>query len=174
LISERDVTHFGIAASFGQQAATATNTGGRWWHAPVSGKRGGQPLYSDVAIETGLALRLVFHQPPRQIEGAMRSIVALLGIDLAIPDHTTFSRRGGGLKVLPQRVERNEPLHALVDSTGMKIYGEGEWLDQKHGIRSPPVGASCIWRASLTPSHTAFSRNHLARYQEREWPNSHA
>src|SRR4051794_21021544 len=68
--------------------------------------------------------------------GAMRSIIDLLGLDLPIPDHTTFSRRGGGLTVLPQRVERNEPLHVLVDSTGVKIYGEGEWLDQKHGIRS--------------------------------------
>src|SRR4051794_9847959 len=68
--------------------------------------------------------------------GAMRSIVGLLGLDLPIPDHTTFSRRGGGLTVLPQRVERNEPLHLLVDSTGVKIYGEDEWLDQKHGIRS--------------------------------------
>jgi hypothetical protein len=108
------------------------------WHAPVTGKRGGQPVYSDVAIETGLALRVVFHQPLRQTEGAMRSIIGLLGLDLPIPDHTTFSRRGGGLTVLPQRIERNEPLHLLVDSTGVKIYGEGEWRDQKHGVRSRP------------------------------------
>jgi Transposase DDE domain len=60
----------------------------------------------------------------------------LLGVGLAIPDHTTFSRRGGGLKVLPQRVDRNEPLHVLVDSTGEKIYGEGEWFDPNHRIRS--------------------------------------
>jgi hypothetical protein len=66
----------------------------------------------------------------------MRSILDLLGVGLAIPDHTTFSRRGGGLKVLPQRVDRNEPLHVLVDSIGEKIYGEGEWFDQNHRIRS--------------------------------------
>ena len=59
------------------------------WHTPMTGKRGGQPLYSDLAIETGLALRLVPHQPLRQTDGAMRSIVALLGVDLAIPDHTS-------------------------------------------------------------------------------------
>jgi hypothetical protein len=106
------------------------------WHAPASGQRGGQTIYSDIAIETGLALRLVLHQPLRQTEGALRSIADLLGVQIRIPDHTTFSRRGGGLKVLPQRVERNEPLHLLVDSTGVKIYGEGEWLDQKHGLRS--------------------------------------
>src|SRR4051812_25416973 len=101
----------------------------------MTGKRG-QPVYSDVAIETGLALRLVFHQPLRQTEGAMRSIVGLLGLDLPIPDHTTFSRRGGGLTVLLHHIERNEPLHLLVDSTRVKIYGKGEWLDQKHGVRS--------------------------------------
>ena len=66
----------------------------------------------------------------------MRSIADLLGVQIRIPDHTTLSRRGGGLKVLPQRIERDEPLHLLIDSTGVKIYGEGEWLDQKHGVRS--------------------------------------
>ena len=106
------------------------------WHAPAAGKQGGQTIYSDIAIETGLALRLVLHQPLRQTEGALRSIADLLGVQIRIPDHTTFSRRGGGLKVLPQRIERDEPLHLLIDSTGVKIYGEGEWLDQKHGVRS--------------------------------------
>src|SRR5271165_5408610 len=74
--------------------------------------------------------------PSPRTEGTMKSIVDLLGVELAIPDHTTFGRRGGGLTVLPQRVERNEPLHLLIDSTGVKIYGEGEWLDQKSGVRS--------------------------------------
>jgi hypothetical protein len=81
-------------------------------------------------------LRLVLDQPLRQTEGALRSMADLLDVQIRIPDHTTFSRRGGGLKVLPQRIDRNEPLHLLIDSTGVKIYGEGEWLDQKHGVRS--------------------------------------
>src|SRR5271169_229341 len=106
------------------------------WHAPATGERGGQPVYSSLAIKTGLALRLVFHQPLRQTEGLLRSIADVLAIDIAIPDHTTLSRRGGGLTILPKRIDRAEPLHLLVDSTGLKIYGEGEWLDQKHGIRS--------------------------------------
>jgi hypothetical protein len=76
------------------------------------------------------------HQPLRQTEGLLQSIADVLKIDIAIPDHTTLSRRGGGLTVLPKRIDRAEPLHLLVDSTGLKIYGEGEWLDQKHGIRS--------------------------------------
>ena len=72
----------------------------------------------------------------RQTEGLLRSIADLLKIDIAIPDHTTLSRRGGGLTILPKRIDRTELLHLLIDSTGLKIYGEGEWLDQKHGIRS--------------------------------------
>jgi Transposase DDE domain len=63
------------------------------WHAPATGERGGQPVYSAIAIETGLALRLVFHQPLRQTEGMLRSVAGALGIDIAIPDHTTLSRR---------------------------------------------------------------------------------
>jgi hypothetical protein len=106
------------------------------WHAPATGERGGQPVYSAIAIETGLALRLVFHQPLRQTEGLLRSIADVLGVDIRVPDHTTLSRRSGGLTILPSRIRRDEPLHLLVDSTGLKIYGEGEWLDQKHGVRS--------------------------------------
>jgi len=106
------------------------------WQPPATGKRGGQPIYSAIAIETSLALRLIFHQPLRQTEGLLRSIADVLKIDIAIPDHTTLSRRGGGLTILLKRIDHTEPLHLLVDSTGLKIYGEGEWLDQKHGIRS--------------------------------------
>src|SRR6202790_3192026 len=106
------------------------------WHAPATGTRGGQPIYSAIAIETGLARRLVFHQPLRQTEGMLRSIAAVLGVTIAIPDHTTLSRRGGALTILPKRVDQAERLHLLIDSTGLKMYGEGEWLDQKRGIRS--------------------------------------
>ena len=76
------------------------------WHAPATGERGGQPVYSAIAIETSLALRLVFHQPLRQTEGLLRSIADVLGINIAIPDHTTLSRRGGGL--IPIRL-KNHP-----------------------------------------------------------------
>jgi hypothetical protein len=106
------------------------------WHAPATGKRGGQPVYSDLAIETGLALRLVLRLGLRQIEGTLGSIAHLLGIDIRIPDHTTLSRRGEGLAPLTKPVERHEPLHLLIDSTGLKMYGEGDWLEEKHGKRS--------------------------------------
>jgi hypothetical protein len=99
-----------------------------------AGDRSGQPIYWAIAIETGLALRLVFHQPLRQTEALLRSIANVLGISIAIPDHTTLSRRGGDPTILLKHIDRTEPLHLLVDSTGLKIDGEGEWLDQKYGI----------------------------------------
>src|SRR6202035_640436 len=75
------------------------------WHAPATGERGGQPIHSAIAIETGLALRLVFHQPLRQTEGLLRSIADVLGIQIAI--HTTLSRRGGGLTILPAEADQS-------------------------------------------------------------------
>ena len=66
------------------------------WRAPATGRRGGQPIYSALAIETALTIRSVFHQPLRQTEGLLRSIADMLDVDIAIPDHTTLSRRGVG------------------------------------------------------------------------------
>ncbi len=106
------------------------------WRAPATGRRGGQLIYSALAIETALTIRSVFHQPLRQTEGLLRSIADVLDVDIAIPDHTTLSRRGVGLTVLQRDIHRTDPLHLVVDSTGLKIYGEGEWLDAKHGTRS--------------------------------------
>ena len=77
--------------------------------AGAAGARGGQPIYSSIAIETGGALRLVFHQPLRQTEGLLRSIADVLGISIAIPDHTALGRGGGGLTILPKHIDRAEP-----------------------------------------------------------------
>ena len=93
-------------------------------------------MYSDLAIETGLALPLVLHLGLRQTLGALGSIADFLDVDVRIPDHTTFSRRGDGLTMLTNPVGRGEPLHLLIDSPGLKMYGEGEWLHEKRGGRS--------------------------------------
>ncbi len=64
------------------------------WEPAGVGTRGGQRQYSDVAIETALTLRLLFHLPFRQTEGFLHSLFGMMGIDLSAPDHTTLSRRG--------------------------------------------------------------------------------
>ncbi len=105
------------------------------WNAKPSGRRGGQPKYSDLAIETALTLRLVFHLPLRQAEGFLGSIFEIMGIDLESPDHTTLSRRGRQLDVPLRSLTLAEPIHLIVDSSGLAIFGEGEWAAVKHGGR---------------------------------------
>jgi hypothetical protein len=104
------------------------------WQAPLTGRRGRSPFYSNLAIETGHLLRLAFGRPWRQTEG-LRSIVTLMGMSLEVPDHTTFSRRSAGLSLTTALTRSSEPVHVVMDSTGLKIYGAGEWHREKHGER---------------------------------------
>ncbi len=103
------------------------------WKPAGDVRRGGQLKYSDLAIETALTLRLVFHLPLRQTEGFLASIFEMMGVGLDVPDHTTLSRRAQGLEVELRRTARSEPIHLIVDSTGLSIVGEGEWAAAKHG-----------------------------------------
>jgi hypothetical protein len=104
------------------------------WRAEPRTTPGGQPHYSALAIATALTLRAVFRLALRQTEGLIGSILHLLGLDLAVPDHTTLSRRAGTLEV-PRPRPTGEPVHLLVDSTGLRLSGPGEWLLEKHGAR---------------------------------------
>jgi Transposase DDE domain len=110
------------------------------WAAEPRTTRGGQPWYSALAILTALTLRAVFRLAYRQAEGLIGSVVGLLGLALRVPDHTTLSRRAATLEVPQPRPHAGgrgdvEPLHLLVDSTGLKLCGAGEWLAEKHGTR---------------------------------------
>jgi hypothetical protein len=105
------------------------------WRAELRTTRGGQPCYSDLAITTALTLRAVFRLALRQTEGLIGSIIRLLGLDLAVPDHSTLSRRAGSLE-LPRPRPGSAPVHLLVDSTGLRLCGPGEWRVEKHGSRT--------------------------------------
>jgi hypothetical protein len=109
------------------------------WQAAPRTTRGGQAWYSPLAILTALTLRAVFRLALRQTEGLIGSIIRLLGLALAVPDHSTLSRRAESLEVLrPHSGSRasREPVHLLVDSTGLKLCGAGEWLLEKHGTKT--------------------------------------
>ena len=103
------------------------------WRAEPRTTPGGQPCYSALAITTALTLRAVFRLALRQTEGLIGSIIALLGLALAVPDHSTMSRRSKTLERPPLRRSEGGPLHLRVDSTGLKLGGAGEWLVEKHG-----------------------------------------
>ena len=81
---------------------------------------------------------MAFGRPWRQTEGLLRSITALLGVAVGVPDHTTFSRRSPGLTLaaaLARAQAHDGPVHVVIDATGLKVYGAGEWLAEKHGER---------------------------------------
>ena len=104
------------------------------WKAERRTTRGGQPRYSALAINTALTLRAVFRLALRQTEGLIGSILSLPGLDLAVPDHSTLSRRAETPEVPRDRLGTG-PIHLLVDSTGLQLCGPGEWLVEKHGSR---------------------------------------
>jgi transposase len=87
-----------------------------------------------LAIELVLTLRLVFHLALRQAEGFTRSVLRLLGLGLSVPDHTTLSRRGrlfAGRH--PRVIPSTGPIHLVLDSIGLELFGQGEWNAEKHG-----------------------------------------
>jgi hypothetical protein len=107
------------------------------WRADPRTTQGGQRWYSPLAILTALTFRAVFHLALRQTEGLISSVIGLLGLALAVPDHSTLCRRAKTLEVPHPRPRRDgEPLHLLVDSTGLKLCGAGEWLVEKHGAKT--------------------------------------
>ena len=117
------------------------------WNAPKlqKMKRGRQKRYSDLAIETMITLRLIYKNALRQTEGFAKSIIKLMGYDLDIPDHTTISRRSGKLqpviKAKSKDYDADKKHVVIVDSTGVKVVGEKEWMHTKHGTKQRK-----IWR----------------------------
>lgn len=103
------------------------------WRAPPTGKRGRQPSFSDAAIQTCLTMKVLFGMPLRQTTGFVQSLLKLVGLDWVVPDFSTLCRRQRTLNVaIPYRGGAG-PLNLLIDSTGIKAEGEGEWNARKHG-----------------------------------------
>lgn len=105
-----------------------------WVEPTLSGKRGESIYYSDLAIATMATVKSVYNLAGRQCQGFLESIFELMGLELPVPDHSTLSRRLGKLTVKLPVVDRATARHVVVDSTGVKVYGEGEWKTRQHGI----------------------------------------
>ena len=104
----------------------------KWHESATPTRRGRRRSYSDLAITCALTLREVYHLPLRSTQGLVSSVLRLLGADLPAPHYSTLSRRAATLDVKLPRLARG-PLHLAVDSTGVKLYGEGEWKVRLHG-----------------------------------------
>ncbi len=104
-----------------------------WEHDNDEPKVGRSFTYSDLAVECLLALRELFRLPYRQTEGLGRSLVKLMQAEVAIPDYSSLAERAAKLSISLSVTARKGPIDVLVDSTGLKVFGEGEWKMRKHG-----------------------------------------
>lgn len=104
-----------------------------WRNTEKTGKQGRPRTYSDAAVLCMATLKEVYHLSLRATKGLMLSLMKLLDLDLPVMDYSQLSRRCALLEVSLPRRQKNEPLHLVVDSTGVKIFGEGEWKVRQHG-----------------------------------------
>jgi len=104
-----------------------------WYSGRPESRRGRRFTYSDACIELALTLRTLFRFPLRQTQGFLMGLTSLFRMDLKIPHYSCLSRRAGRLIVDLSRVKKEGPLDLVVDSTGLKVYGEGEWKVRTHG-----------------------------------------
>lgn len=104
-----------------------------WYAMEQEQKRGHPRTYSDTAIVAMATLQEVYQLGLRQAQGLMESIGALLQLEVPIPHYSTLSRRRATVEVALPRTRRSEALHVVVDSTGVKVFGEGEWKVRQHG-----------------------------------------
>lgn len=104
-----------------------------WRNTEHTGKRGHPQTYSETAIETMATLQEIYPLGLRQTQGVLESIGQLLHLEVAIPDYSTLSRRRATLEIALPRPRRTEARHVVVDNTGVKVFGEGEWKVRQHG-----------------------------------------
>jgi IS5 family transposase len=104
-----------------------------WRNSERTGKRGHPRTYSDTAMATMATLQEIYHLGVRQTEGLVESLGELLHLEVTIPSYSTLSRRRATLEITLPRTRSKEALHVVVDSTGVKVFGEGEWKVRQHG-----------------------------------------
>lgn len=105
-----------------------------WIDPYLSGKPGASVYYSDLAIMTMATVKAVYRLAGRQCQGFLESIFELMDIELSVPEHSTLSRRVGKLAIALPVLPKSGARHVVVDSTGVKVYGEGEWKTRQHGV----------------------------------------
>jgi len=103
-----------------------------WRNSERHHRRGTPRTYSDTAIECGLVLKEVFHLSLRAVQGFTASLIDMMALDLPVPHYSTLSRRQGKLVIPLPICRKDTPRHVVVDATGLKVYGDGEWSTRKH------------------------------------------
>ena len=106
----------------------------KWFASREIGKKGRPELYSDDAILAALMIRFVFHLPLRALQGFLTSLIMLLSAGVPVPSYTQICRRAKGLGQELKKLSRRNISDIVIDSTGLKVYGEGEWKVRQHGV----------------------------------------
>jgi len=109
----------------------------------MPGARGRPQLYADTAIECPLFVKAVFHLSLRSTQGFLESLVQLMGVDLPVPDYTAVCKRQRDLRIQLGSTPAGQPRHVVIDTTGLKVFGAGEWYVRKHGMCR---GRRRVWR----------------------------
>ncbi|MGH8008458.1 MAG: IS5 family transposase [Candidatus Binatia bacterium] len=104
-----------------------------WRHSEAIGKRGHPRIYTEAAIMTMATVQEIYPLPWRQTEGVLGSMLRVLNVALPVPEYSTLSRRRATLEIVLPRTRSKEALHVVVDSTGVKVFGEGQWQVRQHG-----------------------------------------
>jgi IS5 family transposase len=138
-----------------------------WVNQEKTGKPGRANTYSNIAISCMATLKEVYHLSLRATEGLLLSIIQLLAVEVSVPDYTTLSRRCRTLRVRLPRLPKSQALHLVVDSTGIKIFGEGEWKVRQHGYSKRRT-----WRKLHIGADEASSEIVAAAVTTNDWADS--
>ena len=126
-----------------------------WYESATPAPRGQPQRYSDLAITTVLVIKRVFRLTLRAAQGFIDSIFALMNVPLRCPDYTCVSKRAKSVNSSFKTPSRGEISYLIIDFTGLKVFGEGEWKVKKHGKEPVVSGVSCIWL--WMPKHMKLS-----------------
>jgi IS5 family transposase len=138
-----------------------------WVNQEKTGKPGRANTYSNIAISCMATLKEVYHLSLRATEGLLLSIIQLLAVEVSVPDYTPLSRRCRTLRVRLPRLPKSQALHLVVDSTGIKIFGEGEWKVRQHGYSKRRT-----WRKLHIGADEASSEIVAAAVTTNDWADS--
>ena len=125
---------------------------GMIWLAPHDGSPGRPALFLDAAIQFCVTIKVLFKLPLRQTTGMVASLLKMADLDWAVPDYTTLWQRQKTLAVQIAYRRADGPLNLLVESTAIKVLGDGEWQVRKHGVQG-----RCQWRKVHLAMDTATS-----------------
>lgn len=136
-----------------------------WTTNDLTGEPGASPTYTNLAIETMATVQAIYGLAGRQTQGFLQSLFELMKLKLTVPDHSTLSRRRRNLNVTLPVKDWSTSRHLVVDSTGVKVYGEGEWKVRQHGVSKRRTWLKlhlCVDEATMESISAVASTNDIS------------